>query len=118
MAAQQAHTFASRTNRYTSQSLQKSAPAPTQREFKNIFPSLLKKVKYSTQPNDKQMTVAMQTLRTLIVKSFNYSVDKRPACNTGLAKVGVQCTADSFVVNKTTVFQTKFYDENRHLRQA
>lgn len=44
MAAQQSHTFASRTNRDTWQSLQKSVTASTQKEFKNIFPSLLKKV--------------------------------------------------------------------------
>ncbi len=91
MAALQSHTFASRTSRHTSQSLQKSVPAPTQKEFKNIFPSLLKKSKtLPTQPNDKQMTVAMQTPRPLTVKRFKYSVDRRPACNSGFKKLAVQ----------------------------
>ena len=36
----------------------------------------------------------------------------------GLAKVAVQCSADSFVVNQTLIFQIKFCGENRHLRQA
>jgi hypothetical protein len=28
------------------------------------------------------------------------TVDRRAACNTGLAKVAVQCSADTFVVNQ------------------
>ncbi len=38
--------------------------------------------------------------------------------NTGLAKVVVQCSADSFVVNETLVFEIKFCSKNPHLRQA
>ena len=38
--------------------------------------------------------------------------------NTGLAKVAVQCSADTFVVNQTLVFRINICDENRHLRQA
>jgi hypothetical protein len=38
--------------------------------------------------------------------------------NTGLAKVAVQCSADSFVVNQTLFLRIKFSGENRHLRQA
>jgi hypothetical protein len=116
MAAQQSHTFASR---HTSQSLQKSVPAPTQKEFKNIFPSLLKKSKtLHTQPNDKQMTVAMQTPRPLTVKRFNYSVDRRPACNSTYPKGGVSCSKDSFVVKQTLVFQIKFCGKSPALRVA
>jgi len=38
--------------------------------------------------------------------------------NTGLAKVAVQSSADTFGVNQTFVLRTNFCDENRHLRQA
>ena len=38
--------------------------------------------------------------------------------NTGLAKVAVQCSADSFVVNQKLVLRINICGENRHLRQA
>jgi hypothetical protein len=38
--------------------------------------------------------------------------------NTGLAKVAVQCSADTFVVNQTLVLRMNICGENRHLRQA
>ena len=46
------------------------------------------------------------------------TVDRRAACNTGLAKVAVQCSADTFVVNQTLVLRINICGENRHLRQA
>jgi len=41
-----------------------------------------------------------------------------PAPNTGLAKVAVQCSADTFVVNQSLVLRINISGENRHLRQA
>jgi hypothetical protein len=41
-----------------------------------------------------------------------------PAGNTGLAKVAVQCSADTFVVNQNLVLRINICGENRHLRQA
>lgn len=38
--------------------------------------------------------------------------------NTGLAKVAVQCPADTFVVNQSLVLRINICGENRHLRQA
>jgi hypothetical protein len=38
--------------------------------------------------------------------------------NSGLAKVAVQCSADSFLVNQTLVLRINICGENRHLRQA
>ena len=38
--------------------------------------------------------------------------------NTGLAKVAVHCSADTFVVNQTLVLRINICGENRHLRQA
>jgi hypothetical protein len=46
------------------------------------------------------------------------SLTSMPAANTGLAKVAVQCSADSFVVNQTLVLRINICGENRHLRQA
>jgi hypothetical protein len=38
--------------------------------------------------------------------------------NTGLAKVAVRCSADTFVVNQILVIRINNYGANRHLRQA
>ncbi len=38
--------------------------------------------------------------------------------NTGLAKVSVQCSADTFVVNQSLVLRINICGENRHLRKA
>ena len=43
---------------------------------------------------------------------------RTPATNTGLAKVAVQCSADTFVVNQSLVLRINICGENRHLRQA
>ena len=40
------------------------------------------------------------------------------AGNTGLAKVAVQYSADTFVVNQSLVLRINICGENRHLRQA
>jgi len=37
--------------------------------------------------------------------------------NTGLAKVAVQCSADTFVVNQTLVLRINICGENRHHRK-
>ena len=44
--------------------------------------------------------------------------ERMATCNTGLAKVAVQCSADTFVVNQTLVLRINIGGENRHLRQA
>jgi hypothetical protein len=38
--------------------------------------------------------------------------------NTGLAKVAVHCSADSFVINQKMVLHINICGKNRHLRQA
>jgi hypothetical protein len=38
--------------------------------------------------------------------------------NTGLAKVAVQCSAETFMVNQSLVLRINICSENRHLRQA
>ena len=44
--------------------------------------------------------------------------ERRAACNTGLAKVAVQCSADTFVVKQSLVLRINICGEKRHLRQA
>lgn len=38
--------------------------------------------------------------------------------NSGLAKVAVQCSADTFVVTESSVLRINICGENRYLRQA
>jgi hypothetical protein len=42
----------------------------------------------------------------------------KTSANTGLAKVAVQCSADTFVVNQSLILRINICGENRHLRQA
>lgn len=42
---------------------------------------------------------------------------RTPVCNSGLAKVAVSFSADTFVVNQTLVLRIKFSAKNHHLRQ-
>ena len=113
-------TFASHKSQRTNQSLQKSfhLSHPDKIELKKISNPSENKKYPPAQSNDRQNSVAIQTPKPLTVKRFNYSVDRRPACNTGLAKVAVQCSADTFVVNQTLVLRINIRGENRHLRQA
>jgi hypothetical protein len=46
------------------------------------------------------------------------TTDRTPAGNSGLAKVAVQYSADTFVVNQTLVLRINICGKNRHLRQA
>jgi hypothetical protein len=46
------------------------------------------------------------------------ALEIKAAYNTGLAKVAVQCSADTFVVNQSLVLRINICGENRHLRQA
>jgi hypothetical protein len=46
------------------------------------------------------------------------TTERMPADNTGLAKVAVQCSADTFVVNQSLVLRINICGNNRHLRQA
>jgi len=46
------------------------------------------------------------------------SILRKTPYKTGLAKVAVLCSADTFVVNQCLVLRIKFSYENRHLHQA
>jgi hypothetical protein len=44
--------------------------------------------------------------------------DKQRTANSGLAKVAVQYSADTFVVNQSLVLRINICGKKRHLRQA
>jgi len=46
------------------------------------------------------------------------TTDRTPAPNSGLAKVAVSFSADTFVVNQSLVLRINICGKNRHLRQA
>ena len=48
--------------------------------------------------------------RTLQTRHDSTSTERRAACNTGLAKVAVQCSADTFVVNQSLVLRINICD--------
>ena len=112
-------TFASRTSPSTGQSLQKSfhLSSPDKIELKKIS-SPSENKKYATAQPNRQKSVAMQTPEPLTGKRFNYSVDRRPACNSSYPKGGFSCPKDSFLVNQTLVFQIKFCGKSPALRVA
>ena len=55
-------------------------------------------------------------MNTLIANTT--AKEEARTANRHLAKVAVQCSADSFVVNQSLVLRINICDENRHLRQA
>ena len=48
---------------------------------------------------------------------MNLKEEQQPG-NTGLAKVAVQSSADTFVVNQSLVLRINICGENRHLRKS
>ena len=48
----------------------------------------------------------------------NIRITRTPAPNSGLAKVAVSYSADTFVVAESSVLRINICGENRHLRQA
>ena len=55
-----------------------------------------------------------------VSKTGHTNLDRQESTggNTGLAKVAVQCSADTFVVNQSLVLRINICGKNRHLRQA
>ena len=110
-------TFASRTSPSTDQSFVKELAKPTQEKlFLKNFPTLQKK--YKTQRTTRQKSTRQMTQMDDIRMVVTHDRQGTPAYNTGLAKVAVQCSADTFVVNQTLVLRINICGENRHLRQA
>lgn len=101
---------------HADQSLQKSMFFSTQEEFYFFLPSLRCFNFFPTHRRHKLNST--MTANYTADKDFNHSTDRTPAGNTGLAKVAVQCSADTFVVNQSLVLRINICGESRHLRQA
>jgi len=82
--------------------------------FLKNFPTLQKKIKIHR--HTARQTQQTMTRKLNIDKAYSDTVDRRPAGNTGLAKVAAQCSADTFVVNQSMVLRINIIGENRHLR--
>jgi hypothetical protein len=80
------------------------------------FPSPSEKIKNATHNPTKSSWT--KTAKTKTISNLTRSEDRSPACNTGLAKVAVQCFYDSFVGKQTVEHLINICGENRHLRQA
>jgi hypothetical protein len=72
-----------------------------------------KEILKNAQPHDRK-TMKMTATNRL----KNHGRQGSTGGNTGLAKVAVQCSADTFVVNQSLVLRINICGENRHLRQA
>ena len=59
-----------------------------------------------------------QRTKTLQTMDRQATTERTPAPNSGLAKVAVQCSADTFVVKESSALRINICRENRHLRQA
>ncbi len=90
-------------------------PNAEKKKLKISFPS--KNFKNSITQSETK-TFGQLVAKLNIDKGCETRTTRTPACNTGLAKVAVQCSADTFVVNQSLVPRIKFSGENRHLRQA
>jgi hypothetical protein len=113
-----AHTFASRTSPNTDQSLQKSVLFSRPRRNSIFFSPSLRCFNFfatAQQPTtDEYLDRAKQDTNR---QELDMDEEARTG-NTGLAKVAVQCSADTFVVNQSLVLRINICGENRHLRQA
>jgi hypothetical protein len=58
------------------------------------------------QKNAKELPSPRTTTRQTMTETT--TTDRRAACNTGLAKVAVQCSADTFVVNQNLFSASTF----------
>jgi len=93
-------------------------PHPKKIELKK-FPDPSENKKYANaQPNDRQKSVAMQTPKPLTGKRFNYSVDRRPACNSGFAKKRVQWLIEHSTSHQLLCYVDSFVLRNPLLRKA
>jgi hypothetical protein len=81
-----------------------------------------KKLKISSPSKNFKNANTQSDTKTFGQLVANLNIDKgceprttrTPACNTGLAKVAVQCSADTFVVNQSLVLRINICGENRH----
>lgn len=73
-----------------------------------------------TQKLTKKMQKSYQATAPGQTKMDRHQHDRKEgrSSNTGLAKVAVQYSANTFVVDQSLVLSINIFGENRHLRQA
>ena len=107
-------TFASHTSPSTNQSLQKSF------HLSHLDKIELKKISYPSE--NKKYAIAQpdttKTVKRCIDNGLQGRTTKTTGYNSTYPKGGVSCSKDSFVVNKTLVFQIKFCGKSPALRVA
>ena len=111
------HKFASRTGQRTDQSLQKSVLFSDPRRNSNFFSPTLRCFNFfaTAQPTtDKQSESLLQTLTGQC--NLTRTTEARTA-NKVLPKAGVTGFYDTFVLNRTLVFQINSSAETPRLRQ-
>jgi hypothetical protein len=112
MPTHQSHTFASRTSRHTSQSLQKSLTVPTLDKIQNIFSCPSKKIKKPDTQTNTTKTHKLNNdngLQTLWTRT--------PAGNSVLPQLAVTCKIEAECSYQTFVQVDSEVLRNRQLRQ-
>jgi hypothetical protein len=109
---QQSHTFASRTSRHTSQSLQKSVPVPPEKKFNFFLPSLRCFNFFATRSRHDK------TAKPTSDKDFNASTDRTPAGNSGFAKKRVQWLIEHSASHQILWYVDSLVLRNPLLRKA
>ena len=109
MPNQQSYTFASHTSQHTSQSLQKSMPAPRKDKFNFFLPSLRCFNFFATHNRHKNSWTA--TAKSYTGQGLTMTKDRRPACNSGFAKKRVQ-----WLIEHSTSHQILWYVDSLVLR--
>ncbi len=105
------------TSQPTKQSLQESIFSSTQEKLKNKkFPSLQKNK--TSLPHNLRQTSTLTAYSIVQIDGLTGQGRRRASANSGLAKVAVQCSGDTFVVNQSLVLRINICGKNRHLRQA
>jgi hypothetical protein len=93
-----------------------------QKSFHLFHPDKIELKKISLPSENKKYPTAQPDTTKTIKRSIDNGLQGRKTrttgYNTGLAKVAVQCSADTFVVNQSLVLRINICGENRHLRQA
>jgi hypothetical protein len=116
MPTQQSYTFASYTSQPTSQSLQKSMPAPRQDKFNFFLPSLRCFNFFAT--HSRHISSWTETAKTYTGQGLTMTVDRRPACNSGFAKKRVQWLIEHSTSHQLLWYVDSFVLRNPLLRKA
>jgi hypothetical protein len=116
MPTQQSYTFASHTSQPTSQSLQKSMPAPRKDKFNFFLPSLQCFNFFAT--HSRHISSWTETAKIYTGQGLTMTVDRRPACNSGFAKKRVQWLIEHSTSYQLLCYVDSFVLRNPLLRKA